>query len=241
MEAAVERTYGAESVALAKLTEHPRNYRKHTDDQVEHIGQSLTQHGQYRNVVIAKDSTILAGHGVVRAAKSIGWTSVSAIRMDLDPDSPQALKLLAADNELARFAEIDDRELTELLKEVKEFDEWGLEGTGFDDVMLASLVMITRPASEIKDSDAAAEWLGMPDYEPLKNRLKVIVSFDNNEDRVEFCKTNDFMRLAGLDLVPSAQKAHYKVRVWSSWWPEREDDDITSVIFEEADPTSEDQ
>ena len=209
-----------ETVQIKELKPHPRNYRTHPDAQVAHIGRSLEQHGQYRNVVIAKDSTILAGHGVVQAAEKIAWTDISAIRLDLDADSPQALKLLASDNELGRFAEIDDRELTEILQEVKELDEFGLDGTGFDDMMLANLLYVTRGHDEIEDVDHAAEWLGMPDYEPKVADRKYMVIFRNTADR------ENFALKMGLKVGKTERRA------WSTWWPEKEQDDVKSVIFE---------
>jgi len=210
----------ARQVSVDSLKPHPRNYRDHPEDQVAHIAASMKQHGVYRNVVIAKDGTILAGHGVVEAAKSLGMESIKAVRLDLDPDSPQALKLLAADNETSRFAVVDDRALTELLKDVREFDEFGLEGTGFDEMMLANLVMVTRPSSEVRDHDEAAEWLGLPDYEPMSKGLKYTISFETNEDRERFAKAT------GLRIGKPESPT------WSANWPEKPRDDLKSVIVE---------
>ena len=84
-------------VKITGLKDHPRNYRTHPEDQIEYLMESIRQHGFYRNVVVARDSTVLAGHGVVEAARRLGLEKVSVIRLDLDADSPQALKVLAAD------------------------------------------------------------------------------------------------------------------------------------------------
>ena len=62
-----ELTYPVESVAIETLKAHPKNYKKHPIKQLEHLMKSIEEHGFYRNVIIAKDSTILAGHGVVQA------------------------------------------------------------------------------------------------------------------------------------------------------------------------------
>lgn len=72
-----------DSRRLVDLREHPRNYRKHPASQVAHIAASLTEHGVYRPVVIARDNTILAGHGVVLAARSLGWTEIPVHALDL--------------------------------------------------------------------------------------------------------------------------------------------------------------
>ena len=209
-----------ETIDIERLKPHPRNYNEHPQDQVEQIAASLTQHGQYRNVVIAKDDTILAGHGVVLAAIHLKWDMIEAHRLDIDPESKQAIKLLAADNTLAHFGMTDDRALSELLKEIREFDEYGLDGTGYDDMMLANYLMITRPASEIGDTDEAAEWLGMPDFEPKKTDPRLVVLFRNKEDREQFAKEVGFE-------TGSKERA-----TWSTWWPKREQEDLSSVKYE---------
>src|SRR5262245_35987685 len=127
-----------ELVNLDDLRAHPRNYRQHPEDQLAHLEHSLREHGFYRNVVVARDLTILAGHGIVTAARRVGYASVPVHRLDLDPSSPKALKILAADNELPRFAETDDRALSELLRQIREEDVSGLLGTGYDEMMLAN-------------------------------------------------------------------------------------------------------
>ena len=60
-----------ERMALTKLKPHPDNYADHPADQIDHIKQSITLFGVYRNIVVSKDNYILAGHGVVEAARSM--------------------------------------------------------------------------------------------------------------------------------------------------------------------------
>jgi len=180
-----------EDVAISELHAHPKNYRKHPEEQLAHIEASIRQHGFYRNVVVARDGTILAGHGVVLAAKKAGLTHVSVVRLDVDPDSPAALKLLTGDNEISRLGEIDDRALTDLLAEIKGSDPIGLLGTGFDDSMLAAYVMTTRPSAEIKDFNAAAAWTGMPEFDAGELRYVLTVSFPNEAERVKFMAERD--------------------------------------------------
>lgn len=164
----------AESVAVASLRPHPQNYRTHTADQLAHLQQSIRQHGFYRNVVIAKDGTILAGHGVVEAARALGLSRVPVYRVDVAPDDPRALKILIGDNQIAQLAEVNDRALTDMLRDLKDRGDIGaLLGTGYNEEQLALLLMVTRPAHEIADHDAAAEWVGMPAFD---NALPVIAN-----------------------------------------------------------------
>jgi hypothetical protein len=132
-------TLTVEQVELDQLHPHPQNYRSHPDEQLHHIRESLLAHGYYRPVVVARDNTILAGHGVVQAAQELGLTVAPVVRLDLDPMDPRALKVLTGDNELARIAIDDDQLLVQLLEVIQAEDQAGLLGTGYDDDSLAAL------------------------------------------------------------------------------------------------------
>lgn len=221
--------HAPERAAIADLKAHTRNYRGHPEDQVEHLVESIREHGFYRNVVVANDGTILAGHGVIQAAEKLGMAEVPVIRLPYGPDDPKALKILAGDNELARLADIDDRLLSEILREIREDD--ALLGTGYDDAMLASLIFVTRPRSEISSHGEAAQWVGLPDYVDPGQPFRVVVSLDSEADRTRF------MELIGVE------KPHKKLSntsgTWSCWWPARPRDDSASLRFTDAEPTPE--
>ena len=211
--------YTVRQMAVADLKPHPKNYKAHPEDQLEHLKQSITDNGIYRNVIVAKDNTILAGHGVVKAAQSLGLTSVPVLKLQLESDSIEAVKLLTADNEVSHLGEVDDRALSNILKEIMEKSD--LLGTGYDEMMLQNLLYVTRPASEIKTTDHAAEWLGMPDFEISDPVKKLHVNFETYEDKKAFCEQN------GFDYVEKTDE--------SIWFPQKERRDITSVGFEVED------
>jgi ParB-like chromosome segregation protein Spo0J len=206
---------------IADLKPHPGNYQTHPDSQLEQIQASIRQHGFYRNVVVASDNTILAGHGVVEAAKRMGKKRVPVIKLDISSDDPKALKVMTSDNEINNLAKVNDRALTELLKGLLEIEGNGaLMGTGFDENQLAALAFTTRPASEMQTQDTAAEWVGMADWEPRPNYPTINVRFEDEDDRQRF------MELIGATVVNAKQGA-----VWSIWWPEREREDIRNIRF----------
>lgn len=208
-----------ETVAIDDLTPHPRNYQGHPEDQRDHIAKSLQDHGQYRNVVIARDGTILAGHGVVEAAQSIGWETVDVVRMNLDPDDPAAIKILVGDNEIGRLAEVNDRLLTEHLRFLAEQD--ALLGTGFDDSTLATLVFVTRPESEIGTFDEAAQWVGLPDdYVGSGTNILLVLHFEKSGDRDALIEQ--------LELTIAKRTR----QTWSAWWPPRDRNDLSSLRFD---------
>lgn len=151
----------ARQTKIAKLIPHPRNYRSHPQEQIDHIRASLREHGFYRNVVATSDLTILAGHGVVMAAEQEGMTSVPVIVIDTKPDSAQALKILAGDNFVAQMSEDDDAALRDILADLKVSDD--LLGTGFDEV--------PNPFGPDSDDDGApgktyTKSVVAPTYEP---------------------------------------------------------------------------
>jgi len=208
-------------VDIDQLKPHPRNYRTHSDEQIEHICQSIRQHGFYRNIVTAKDLTILAGHGSVLAARKMGIKRVPVVRIPVAPDDPRALKVLPGDNEIGLMAEVDDRVLSELLKEVRDAGE--LLGTGYTDEQLVLLAMVTRPASEIRGLNEAAEWVGMPDFERHPEGIKVIISLETRADLARLGL------LLGVNFNDDGKKMTF-----DTWYPPHEREDLSSVQFEEA-------
>ena len=189
---------------------NPENYRSHPAPQVEVLQESIRRFGVFRNVVARPDGTILAGHGILAAAQAEGLKSFPCIIFDGSDEEARAL--MVADNEQARLAVNDDRALTELLKSLSDAEPALLQVTGFDEMMLANLVFVTRPESEIRDFDAAAEWVGMPDMGEAQRqtRVQLIVWCDTDEER------NDALQLLGVE------KVTHKKNTISVHWPEKE-------------------
>jgi DNA modification methylase len=124
---------------LADLRAHPHNYNRHPPKQIKRIASSLRKFGQVRSIVVWQN-TILAGHGVVDAARSMGWTDIAA---DVLPDEyPEhlALAYVAADNELARLGDPDQAALAAIIEQSRAIDAELLEAIGYDDAELAKLV-----------------------------------------------------------------------------------------------------
>jgi len=212
-------------INISELKPHPQNYQIHPPEQLDQIEASIRAHGFYRNIVIAKDNTILAGHGVVQAASRMGRKRVPVIRLELDPDEPKAFKVMTSDNEINNLSKVNDRALTEMLKNLLEIEGNGaLMGTGFDENQLAALAFTTRPAAELADQDAVAEWVGMADYEQKPQAPELSIRFDDEDARV------DFMEMIGAKIINKKFG-----RVWSIWYPERSREDLINLKFEEAD------
>ena len=214
----LEHPFKTKTVNVDTLKPHPQNYQEHPADQIDHIVQSIKLHGFYRNVVIANDNTILAGHGVVKAAKTMGKKRIPVIQLDIAPDDDRALKVLTSDNEIGNLAEVDDRALTELLKTIMHYGTNGLQGTGFNEQQLSALAFNTRTGNEINTINEAAEWLGMPDYEPKAQVLQVVVSFADAQDRADFFNTLGY---------------RFTDKTKSVWFPDKQNDDVSAIRYED--------
>lgn len=212
--------HAAELVPLDELKPHPSNYREHPDDQRRHLSASLAEHGLYRNVIAAQDGTILAGHGVVEAARAAGLDRIPVVRLPIAPDDPRALKVLTGDNELGRIAMVDDRLLAELLREIRDSAE--LLGTGYDDAMLANLVFVTRAEHEIGNRDDAASWVGLPEFVPTVEPFRVVVSCDTAADRDALLAT------LGIETIHKHTRG-----VFSVWWPPRGTQPLEAFRFDD--------
>jgi len=209
---------------IEDLKPHPRNYKTHPEDQIQHICRSIEENGVYRNIVIAKDNTILAGHGVVEACRKLKLKSVPVIELPIKSTSPKAIKLLASDNEVSHLGETNERQLSEILKEIME--DGDLLGTGYDEMMLANLAYVTRPRDEIKDFDEAKEWLGMPEFENNEEKYpNITIHFRTMENKLAFQKE---IGLKIIEKHPQKQNLHA-----THWWPIEERDDLKSVKYEQ--------
>jgi len=158
-----------------ELTPHPDNYRKHPADQIDHIKASLRELGQYKNVVIRPDGTILAGHGVVQAACELGMDRL-AVYVFEGGEAEERL-LMVADNEVSRIAEDDEARLHTLLQELAS-DFGDLVGTGWSEAEHeARLAELAEQQGALLDGDALskptgalAERFGIPPFSVLDAR-----------------------------------------------------------------------
>lgn len=124
-------------VAVEALLPYARNSRNHDKAQVAAIARSMKEVG-FTNPLLIADGGILAGHGRLMAAKSIGLSRVPCIDLS-HLSEPQRRALVIADNRLAEMASWD----LEMLKlETDDLRALGLDleaETGFAEEDLAKL------------------------------------------------------------------------------------------------------
>lgn len=214
-----------EHLSVGDLKPHPKNYKQHPDEQLVHIAESIREHGFYRNVVIARDNVILAGHGVVQAVAKLGMFAplVPCLRLDIASDDPRALKLLVGDNEIGKLGETNDRTLTGILREL--MSNGDLLGTGYDEQTSAMLVFVSRPIEEIEDKNEAAEWIGMPEFDVGEKLYRLNVMFRSQEERDAFID----------QLAIKISDRNRDGTIVSGWWPPRDTMDRSHVLFVDDD------
>lgn len=106
-------------VPIESIHPNPTNARKHRKDDLREIAASLGEHGQQRVVVVTEDGMLLAGEGRLRAAQSLGWTHMAAIRSDISDPTMQDLYAIR-DNRTAELSEWDRDMLSDTIKYINE-------------------------------------------------------------------------------------------------------------------------
>ena len=153
-------------VALSKLKPYERNAKKHPQEQVEKIKNSIIEFGFLSPCLIDKDKNIIAGHGRVMAAQDLGMETVPCVFIEGLTEEQRRAYILA-DNRLTELGGWDDELLNIELEE--------LSDAGFDVAI------------------SGFEWNEIGDIEVVDDEYKTDEStFDKIEARV---KPGDLWRL----------------------------------------------
>jgi len=137
-----------------RLRPSANNARTHSKKQLKQIARSIERFGFVNPVLISDDFEVIAGHGRVEAAKTLGLREVPTVRLsDLSPADRRAYVI--ADNRLAELAGWDHELLAAELQ--------GLLDLQFDDVELTGFSL-----GEVDQIlDGAAKQAPEPDHEDV--------------------------------------------------------------------------
>ncbi len=145
------------TIDLKDIKPHPKNPNQHPKEQLKELQNSLDQFDQVKNIV-TWNGYIIAGHGLVEAAKLKGLKTIKAVDVSTWPEE-KAMSFMVADNRLPELGIMDDGMLTDLLKG---FDD-PLDIPGIDDLFLEELGLEVDGKGEgSSDSDDIPE-----DVEPI--------------------------------------------------------------------------
>ena len=140
-------------VSIADLLPYANNARTHSAEQIKQVAASIKEFGFTNPILIDENNVIIAGHGRLQAAKSLGMASVPVRILDnLTDDQKKAYVI--ADNQLALNAGWDIELLKIELEELK-LNDFDLALTGFDDDFISGL--LHKDTEGLTDEDATPD------------------------------------------------------------------------------------
>lgn len=145
-----------ERLPVDSLTPHAKNSRTHSDAQVNQIAASIKAFGFTNPVLVDEQDGIIAGHGRVMAARSLGLEAVPCLRLSGLTDA-QKRAYVIADNQLALNAGWDEDLLRSELLDLRDQD-FNLDLVGFNENELNLLLSGAEQVAEgLTDEDDAPE------------------------------------------------------------------------------------
>lgn len=111
---------------ITGIKPYGKNAKKHPDDQVLMIANSIKEFGFNQPIVVDKEGVIIVGHGRYLAAHFLGMDQVPVLELDLDEEKVKAYRL--ADNKLNE----SDWDMQLVIQELKDLSMPMLDLTGFD-------------------------------------------------------------------------------------------------------------
>ncbi|HXV25709.1 MAG TPA: ParB/Srx family N-terminal domain-containing protein [Alphaproteobacteria bacterium] len=125
---------------IAELRPAARNARTHSKKQLHQIAASIRQFGFTTPVLVDDTGRIMAGHGRVEAAKTLGLDRVPTIRLDHMSEAQKRVYAIL-DNRLAELAGWDRDLLAIEFTELSALDiDFDLEITGFETAEIDLLI-----------------------------------------------------------------------------------------------------
>lgn len=109
-------------IKVSSLKEDPKNLREHSLTNIEMIKNSIKTHGQYKPLIVDKQTMIVkAGNGRLRALKQLGYEQCYVVLTNAT-DS-----LAVIDNRLNELSEWNDNQINNWLVNEKSNDWWGID------------------------------------------------------------------------------------------------------------------
>ena len=110
---------------LSEIKPYGKNAKKHPDNQVQMIAQSIKEFGFNQPIVVDKSDVIIVGHGRFLGAHFLGLENVPVITLDLTEEQAMAYRL--ADNKLNE----SEWDMQLVIQELKNLSMPMLDLTGF--------------------------------------------------------------------------------------------------------------
>ena len=138
-------------VSIADLLPYANNARTHSAEQIKQVAASIKEFGFTNPILVDENNVIIAGHGRLQAAKSLGMASVPVRILDnLTDDQKKAYVI--ADNQLALNAGWDIDILRFEVEKLKNVD-FNLDLIGFDSDVIGKLLDIDADLPQLPDGE----------------------------------------------------------------------------------------
>lgn len=175
---------------IDSVMSHPDNYN---NGDIESIMESIVVSGMYRPVYVQKSSgRIIAGNHTWAACKELGANQIPVVELEVSDDT--AIRLMIADNEIAKSSKPDIAQLVKLLDVLNERDH-GLMGTGIIDQGLEQLRALAD--TPFVDPSEHMQWPSLCFQVPPHVKAQFLAMTDQaGGDRERF---ELLLRLAGWD------------------------------------------
>lgn len=184
------------------------NPRELTPDQHQQLKDSLTGFGMVDPVIVNthkdRKDIIVGGHQRTKVWLEMGNKEIPTVEVSLTLKKERELNIRLNKNSGQWY----EQALTEHFN-TEELIEWGFKGEELQSFDKTNLV-----------NSEGDEWIGMPDFETKENALKIIINFENEEDRENFANK---YKLKFLQKYSSA---------WSTWHPYKEQRDRGAVEYQ---------
>lgn len=140
--------------SIVSLKENPNNPRLHHARQISQIAKSIETFGLIVPVLVDNSLTVIAGHGRLRAARSLGLTELPTVLIEHLTES-QAKAFAIADNKLTDNSSWDENLLAQQLKALSEVElDFDLEATGFEVAEIDLVIEGLSPDPDTSPDDA---------------------------------------------------------------------------------------
>ena len=195
---------------LSELKINPNNPRLIKDVKFKKLCNSIKEFPkmmELRPIVIDSDNIILGGNMRFKALQELGYTDIDEkwVKKAEDLTEDEKKQFIVKDN--VSFGEWDWDILANNWDNT-ELDEWGAINMGMSENI--------DKVNNLEDK----EWVGMPEFDAKDTSLKIVISFDTEEDRKEFVdKYNIRIREKGSI-------------TWSTWYPYKETRDLKGLKYE---------
>lgn len=148
-------------VDVQKVVGNPRNPNTHGEEQTQLLAKIIKAQGWRNNITVStRSGFIVRGHGRLASALLLGVSKVPVEYQNYASEAEEYADLIA-DNRIAELSEINNTELSDILKELTETDI-DMDLTGFVDEELDKMLEFAEEEEEPEPEEAKKELPDVP-------------------------------------------------------------------------------